>query len=426
MEQHDSRRSPYPRGSIHINWFSLFNALAFQVVVGPPMILYAKSLGANATVLGVIAALPYLLGTLQAPGNHFLGHIGYRRMIFTAWELRIAMTFLVALVPLFAFLNPSGKIWLLLAALFVFHLVRGITVGAWLPWLTDLIPAAVRGRFLSRDQVFVHVGSLVALLASGLALEEKSHAAEFAAIFFMAAFASCASLFFVRYVPEVEHHETQQKSNTRVPWREILTHPPFLRLAIFNVLFVFATSTVNVFTVPFLKTKIGFSESDILFLSMLYFFGAMLSLPLVGRMLDRTGSKVILNFSLALWAVVLAGWTATASGLVAPSFAFIALLQFTGGVAGSNLGLANIRLMLHTMPHMGRSHFLALFSVITSVALGLAPIVWGGALDAMNRFSAATGPVRWDRFGVWFFGQLALAIAALAFAGFLHEEKSRD
>jgi hypothetical protein len=37
-------------------WFSAFNALSFQVVLAGPMVLYAKTLGASATVLGIVAA----------------------------------------------------------------------------------------------------------------------------------------------------------------------------------------------------------------------------------------------------------------------------------------------------------------------------------------------------------------------------------
>ena len=416
------KKSPlYPPGSIHINWFSLFNAVTFQIIVGSPMILYAKSLGANATVLGTIAALPMLLGMLQVPGNRLLGHLGYRRMIFTGWGSRAVMTFVVALVPLLAFLGAFGKIAMLLGALFVFHLVRGGTVGAWLPWLTDLIPTGVRGRFFARDQIFLHAGALAATLASAVVLEEKSRPGQFAAIFLVSACAGCASLLFIRWIPDVAHRETLQKSGTRVPWRRIVAHPPLVRLAIFNLLFVFATSTVNVFTVPFLKTKIGYGENRILYLSTLYFLGAMLSLPLVGRVLDRVGSRVVLNFALALWAAILAGWAAVAGGLLAPSVGFIALLQFAGGVAGSNLGLANIRLTLHIMPHTGRLHFLAFFSVITSLVLGLAPVVWGIALDAMNRLDAA----HWNRFSIYFLALLALTLASIASANFLHEEEGR-
>jgi len=41
--------------------FATFNALSFQIVLSSPMVLYAKSLGASATILGVIAGMMPLL-----------------------------------------------------------------------------------------------------------------------------------------------------------------------------------------------------------------------------------------------------------------------------------------------------------------------------------------------------------------------------
>ena len=53
---HSFVKSVYPRGSFNAHWFSLFNAVSFQVMMGAPIIVYAKSLGASSTVLGIIAA----------------------------------------------------------------------------------------------------------------------------------------------------------------------------------------------------------------------------------------------------------------------------------------------------------------------------------------------------------------------------------
>ena len=47
----------FPPGMDNAFLFGAFNALSFQVVLAGPMILYAKSPGASATVLGVIAGM---------------------------------------------------------------------------------------------------------------------------------------------------------------------------------------------------------------------------------------------------------------------------------------------------------------------------------------------------------------------------------
>src|SRR5215471_13219752 len=51
------------------NWFQGLNALSWQITLGAPAYLYAKSLGASATVIGVMAALTPLLTVTQLPAT---------------------------------------------------------------------------------------------------------------------------------------------------------------------------------------------------------------------------------------------------------------------------------------------------------------------------------------------------------------------
>ncbi|MCX6928633.1 MAG: hypothetical protein NT154_36290 [Verrucomicrobia bacterium] len=57
----------FPPGMHHAYLFSIFNAFSFQIVLNSPMVLYAKTLGASATVLGIIAGMMPLLVIFQIP-----------------------------------------------------------------------------------------------------------------------------------------------------------------------------------------------------------------------------------------------------------------------------------------------------------------------------------------------------------------------
>ena len=47
----------FPPGLHNAFLFSTFNALSYQIVLSSPMVLYAKTLRASATVLGIIAGM---------------------------------------------------------------------------------------------------------------------------------------------------------------------------------------------------------------------------------------------------------------------------------------------------------------------------------------------------------------------------------
>src|SRR6202790_1448710 len=142
--------------------FSLFNAVNFQVTLGAPMILYAKSLGGSATTIGIVASLAPLMTVLQLPTAYFIPKVGYKGFVLFGWSIRAGLLVILAILPLLRFLPGMVQIELLLVCLFLFNVVRGISTGAWLPWLTALVPANARGAFLRSDQVHMQCGGMLA------------------------------------------------------------------------------------------------------------------------------------------------------------------------------------------------------------------------------------------------------------------------
>ena len=418
----------FPDGVTNANWFSFYNAVSFQIFLGPPLILYAKSLGASATLLGILASLTPLLTVFQIPAAHHIHRFGYRRFVLAGWSTRNLCVFAVVAIPLLGFLGNGWKLALLLALQFVFNLLRGISSGAWLPWLTEILPEEIRARFLSRDQRFMQTGSLAALLFCGLVLQKDSQPWEFSLAFLISALGGAASLFYLNRVPDVEAQESLRQSGAKVPWLEIVTFPPFVRLIGFNLLLALTVGSLTVFTVSFLKGRAGLGENNILFLMAASFVAGVGALGIVGRLLEAIGSKRLLRWALLLYMVHLAGWVGFASGVLAPAALPLLLTFVLFGVASAALNLANIRLVMGVMPEMGRSHFFAFYTVIVSLCLGISPVLWGVCLDAMNGLQVAVGPhgaFEWNRYSVYFTALLALAGATFLSAAALVEKPPR-
>jgi len=126
--------------------------------------------------------------------------------------------------------------------------------------------------------------------------------------------------------------------------------------------------------------------------------------------------------------VFMAGWVGLASGLIAPNPLPLLVIFVVAGVAGSAINLANTRLIMGVMPEMGRSHFFAFYSVITSLCLGFSPILWGICLDAMDGLNVAVGPhgaFEWNRYSVYFVVLLVLTGATFLSAAALVEKQPR-
>ena len=418
-------KNPFPDGLNNAFLFATFNALSFQIVVSSPMVLYAKSLGASATILGIIAGMMPLLVIFQIPAAHYVARVGYKRFVYAGWGMRVMFIFGMALVPLtHAFLNGANRLALTLMLLFAFNLSRGISSCAWLPWITSLVPNAVRGKYLAMDAGCVNLASFACFLLAASCLAADPSPWQFAALFAFSAVMGVTSLVFLKRIPDAEVPEQERTSSAPVPWSEMIRYRPFKKLLRMVVAWSMAYGGMTAFTVAFLKTEVGMSEGKILLVSSVSFLGGLSSLWILGPRLDRLGSKPVLTFCFVTWLLVLAGWGLLAGQVFVARLWIILLLQLFMGLLASMVAMSNTRLAMVTVPVMGRNHFFAIFSVLGSLSLGLAPILWGLLIDAMGHWRGVWAGVEWNRYSVFFAAVALVMLFTLALSFRLEEPQA--
>jgi MFS family permease len=401
-----------PAGTAWANWFALLNAFSWPIMLGTPLFLYAKSIGAGDFALGVLAALPPLLAILHIPGAHLMPRTGYRRMMILGWGSRTVLIFVLALTTLMF----HNNLWRLAGVFFcitVFSMLRGLSGGAWMPWMTELIPPDVRGKFFLRDQLYGQSGNLLAIIASALFLLGHPRAAQFSLPFLFAGAGGVASVLCLMRVPDIsapEHH-VQAGEKTRII--QMLQHKHFRQLCIFNIFYMLVLGGLTVFAVAFLRSGAKFSESTIVLLSGMYALGGVLSLFWCGAVIDRIGSKPIMMLSLAAFVLVFIGWWAVAGKIMPASPVIVGLLYLLMGVAGMNFAAANNRLQSLNIPKSGRNHYFAVFLVAMNVAAAISPLVWGIILEIIGSGKIAMGPLQWNRYSIYFACGAALSIPLL-------------
>ena len=414
-----------PPGIKNAFLFAVFNALSFQMVLSSPMVLYAKSLGASATVLGLIVGMMPLLVIFQIPAAQYVSRVGYKRFVYAGWGARVSFIFVMALVPVtYGFLNPPSQLALILALLFGFNLSRGISSAAWLPWIASLVPPAVRGKYLAGDAACVNTASFLSFVLAAFCLGADPRPWRFTVLFGFSAVMGATSLFFLKRIPEANAPEEVRTSTTPVPWREIAGYAPFLKLAKMVIAWSMAYGGMSAFTVAFLKTEVLMPESEILLVSSVSFLGGLCSLWFLGSRLDSLGSKPVLTFSLVTWLLVAVGWCLLAGRTWEPRLGLILGLQYLMGLFAALIGMANTRLAMAIIPAMGRNHFFALFSVLGSVSLGLAPIFWGLLIDAIGRWQAPWLGLEWNRYSIFFAATAVVFVATLFRARRLEEPEA--
>jgi MFS family permease len=308
--------------------------------------------------------------------------------------------------------------------LFCFNLSRGISSCAWLPWLTALVPAEMRGKYLVRDAAMQNFGCFLTFLVAAALLSGSPHPWQFSLLFVFSAVMGAASLAFLKRIPDVPTPDPVRESEARVPWLTMAAHPPFRKLLRENIAWSMAYGGMTAFIAVFLKGAAGLSEGKILLITSVSFLGGLSSLWLVGSRLDRLGSKPVLTFSFCMWMVVLAGWIAIAGGLLKISLGLVLALELMRGLLAAVITMSNTRLAMAVIPVMGRNHFFALYSVLGNVTLGLAPIGWGLLIDAVGSRSIEWLGLEWNRFSVFFAAASTVIVAALILARWLDEPEA--
>jgi MFS family permease len=415
----------FPPGLHNAFLFATFNALSFQVVLGSPMVLYGKNLGASATVLGIMTGMMPLLSTFQIPAAQYIDRVGYKRFVYGGWGVRILFIFAMALVPLTSgFLTAPTCLVLLLSLLFGFNLSRGISSAAWLPWITTLVPAAMRGRYLATDAAVTNLASLISFLLSAACLGNNPGSWQFSTVFTISAVMGALSLIFLKRIPDVEPPKSIQPSGHPVPWLEMLRWTPFRKQLRMVVIWSLAYGGMTTFTVAYLKVLGGLPDGTILLLTSISFLGGLCSLWFLGARLDHLGSRPVLCFSFAIWCVLALGWGCIAGKIFAPRLGLVLGLQFFMGLFAALVTMANLRLAMAVIPEMGRNHFFALFTVVGSLALGLAPIGWGLLIDAIGASQADWLGLNWNRYTVFFCAAAVCFLAAVGLGNQLHEPQA--
>ena len=402
--------------------FQVFNTSSFYLVMGLPMMLYFKKLGASATVLGVLACLAALLNIFQIPAARFVERIGYRNFVLRGWTSRsvlIAGLVLVAVLPLS--IDNFSRQALMLFLLFLFNTIRGISLSGYLPWISAIVPEPVRGRFLALDQAASQAALLLTVALTAWYLNHTDEPSSFGLLFGASLGLAMASLWFLRKIPDAP--TTGAGSSEEVPWKAMLGHPPFRQLVLFHAVVMLAMSGGGLFFVPFARDQFNCSDSLFMVLHLMWGTVFVLTSLRAGRWLDRMGSRPVLFLAAVVMGIHWLGWGAVAAHLLPFTWGTFVLQQATAGIGLALYSSAHLRLLMGIVPAMGRSHFFALFSVAGSLTAGLSPLGWGLLTDILAGFRIGT-EVQLNGFVILYTIVALIMIPALILLGRVQEERA--
>ena len=142
-----------------------------MIAFGAPFILFLDELGLPKTQIGFIQSLLPFCGIAALFIAPVVAHFGLKRSFVIFWGARHIVYAGLLLSPLIlsAYGTRGAFVWVAVIIL-AFALCRAIAETAWLPWLQEIIPDSVRGKFSATLSVSCDIVGIASLAVASYIL----------------------------------------------------------------------------------------------------------------------------------------------------------------------------------------------------------------------------------------------------------------
>jgi len=349
--------------------------LASVVLAGGAFITgIAIYFGASDFQIAMLAAIPSLTQVIQIVAAFIIDTTGWRKGI-TIYSLLISRLLLFGIAFLAFFKgNWSLSLLLILYLLNYISLMSG-AAGA-ISWFADLVPARIRGRFFASRNTAIALSTVLAVIFGGFLLDKfRSAGSEeygYFALFSLAGILGLVSIVLLRKLPNVIIQKIDENLNFEY-FFEPLRDKSFLKILIVFVSWNFALGISAPFFNPHMLTNLRMSFT----LVSLYSAGGAIMAVIFnrpwGKIIDRFGCKpvaIVTAFAISLIPFV---W-------FFPRHDFLSVLIFESiysGIFWAGFNISAFNIPIAYSPVKKRTKYIAIFSVMSGLALFLGSITAG-------------------------------------------------
>jgi MFS family permease len=359
-------------------WASLVGALYGGVILTG----FALELGASPLLIGVLAAIPFLMQVMQLPALVLVERVRQRRKVAVVVVAAARSVILsLALLPFLG--EPRLQLALLVGAQMLITFFGAFAGCAVNSWLHQLLAGQPIGQLFAQRLFWSTLLAALGALAAGQLIEhwpfgERLHA--YAASFAAAGLAGFVGLVFLARVPEPAMRDTGPPQRILALLREPFRDANFRKVILFMGSWNFAANLAGPFIIVYLLTQRGYGLGTVTSLWAVSQVASAFTLFSWGRLSDRLTNKAILAVALPAWFACLIALPVSA--LPDPHFLTLPILYVLHvmmGMANAGIGLATGNLGLKLAPQGRGTAYLASVTLVGALCGGIASLL-GGAL----------------------------------------------
>lgn len=341
-----------------------FGTVCFSIIQGPALTGFARQLGANDFVFGLLMALPVLGGVVQILASYLIERAGTRRVFFLASLYPQRLIWIgVGLVPILL-KSQTSRISTAIALISISSLCGSIGSVAFLSWMGDLVPKQARGKFWGTRSALATAVGVVSAWSVGWFLDQYSDFTGYSIVFIVAAVFGAIDIAFFHFIKEPPMSRSEAAPTLSQIASEPLKDRRFRKFVAFWCSTMFSYLILGPFGQVYLLEELGLGFKQVsLYTQVTTNIVILLAAKWWGVMIDRFGCKPVLQVGLAAQAAIPFLWLFTSAN----RWGLLLILNFITGFFWSALDLGQLNMVMRISPDRNRSAYVANHSLLAGI-----------------------------------------------------------
>ena len=333
-------------------------------------------LGSGTLVIGLLASLPLLLGSLAQLGAvGLLDRASRRKPFVTIPAFLQALTWIPVLLAPYLF--PARGPALLLVFSLAYFALGSVIAPAWNSWMGDLVPPERRGEYFGRRDRLRTLWQFVAVLAAGgiLSLGRRggSEFSGFAVIFAIALVARLASTYYqTRMIEPPYQPPSREHAFTVLDFVKRIPTSNFGQFTLYVAAIHATTFLAGPFFTLYMLRDLQFNYLEFTAASTVFILAQAITFANWGRVGDRFGNLVVLKWTGIAIPFVPMLW------LISPRFEFILVYQILSGFVWAGFNLSSANFLFDAVSPPKRARCVAYYNVLVNAGVLVGAFVGGG------------------------------------------------
>lgn len=346
---------------------------------------FALFLGADAFIIGVLAAVPLFATVAQIPGSYLVERLAHRKRLAVGFSV-LARASIIPLI-IIGFLNSESsdhdfQLIMLVVIIIVMHILGAISGVSWLSWMTSLVPDEIRGRFFGLRNSILGMMTILVTIGGGYFLDlfpkilpGQPLSLAFYILFSVGVFSGLISTILLSRQPEIDKPEPYQGMSLAF-FLEPLKHLNFRRLLTFAMISSFAVNFAAPFYVVYMLEDLQMSYTLISAMTVASALADLSGMGIWGHYSDQHGNRPIMIITAGMAAIIPFFWIFTNAGWFS-IYLMIPALHILGGFVMSGYNLTSVNLVLRSVPTERNSVYFSWWATGNGILAGIGALAGG-------------------------------------------------